>query len=166
MVKQNSCPCDAQLLLTTYFAGSHKYMKLNTKVVECRWDEDHGVWNITLENQATKGRWKDWAHVLINGTGILNSWKWPEIEGLHDFKGGLMHSANWDHSVDFDNKVVGVIGTGSTSVQIVPQLQKTVKSLQVYMRSPTWISPPFGAGALVNDLQKGARFKPYINIIY
>jgi cation diffusion facilitator CzcD-associated flavoprotein CzcO len=130
-------------------------MKLNTKVVECRWDEEHGVWNITLENQATKGRWKDWAHVLINGTGILNSWKWPEIEGLHDFKGGLMHSANWDHSVDFDNKVVGVIGTGSTSVQIVPQLQKTVKNLQVYMRSPTWISPPFGAGALVNDLQKG-----------
>jgi cation diffusion facilitator CzcD-associated flavoprotein CzcO len=133
-------------------------MKLNSKVVECRWDEDKGIWNLIIEDQSSKARWNDWAHVLINGTGILNSWKWPEIEGLHDFKGGLMHSANWDHSVDFDNKVVGVIGTGSTSVQIVPQLQKTVKNLQVYMRSPTWISPPFGAGALVNDLQKGTRF--------
>jgi cation diffusion facilitator CzcD-associated flavoprotein CzcO len=66
-----------------------------------------------------------------------------------------MHSANWDHSIDFDNKVVGVIGTGSTSVQIVPQLQKICHQVQVYMRSPTWISPPFGAGALTNDLQKG-----------
>jgi cation diffusion facilitator CzcD-associated flavoprotein CzcO len=57
-----------------------------------------------------------------------------------------MHSAKWDHSVDFHGKTVGVIGTGSTSVQIVPQLQKIAKQVQVYMRSPTWISPPFGAG--------------------
>jgi cation diffusion facilitator CzcD-associated flavoprotein CzcO len=132
-------------------------MKLNTKVVECHWDEEGGIWNLTLENQTTKERSQDWSHVLINGTGILNSWKWPDIEGLHDFKGGLMHSAAWDHGVDFDNKIVGVIGTGSTSVQIVPQLQKTVKELQVYMRSPTWISPPFGAGALQTDLVKGTH---------
>jgi cation diffusion facilitator CzcD-associated flavoprotein CzcO len=71
-----------------------------------------------------------------------------------------MHSANWDHSVDFDGKTAGVIGTGSTSVQIVPQLQKVCKEVQVYMRSPTWISPPFGAGALTNDLQKGEDVNP------
>jgi cation diffusion facilitator CzcD-associated flavoprotein CzcO len=92
--------------------------------------------------------------------GILNNWKWPDIEGIHDFKGPLMHSANWDHSVDFDGKTAGVIGTGSTSVQIVPQLQKVCKEVQVYMRSPTWISPPFGAGALTNDLQKGEDVNP------
>jgi cation diffusion facilitator CzcD-associated flavoprotein CzcO len=108
----------------------------------------------------TKQKTTDWAHVFVNGTGILNSWKWPEIEGLHDFKGGLMHSAAWDHSVDFDGKVVGVIGTGSTSVQIVPSLQKICKEVQVYMRSPTWISPPFGAGALTDNLQKGQNVNP------
>jgi cation diffusion facilitator CzcD-associated flavoprotein CzcO len=92
----------------------------------------------------------------VNGTGILNTWKWPEIEGLHDFKGPVIHSANWDHSVEFNKeKTVGVIGVGSTAVQIIPNLQKRVKNLQVYMRSPTWISPPFGAGALQSDLQKG-----------
>lgn len=115
----------------------------------------------TLEDQTTKGRWRDWAHIFINGTGILNNWAWPEIEGLHDFKGPLIHSANWDHSVELDNKVVGVIGTGSTSVQIVPQLQKICNQVQVYMRSPTWISPPFGAGTLTKDLLKGKwREKP------
>src|SRR6195952_2101651 len=71
-----------------------------------------------------------------------------------------MHSASWDHSVDFEGKVAGVIGTGSTSVQIVPQLQKICKNVQVYMRSPTWISPPFGSGALATDMQKGAEVDP------
>lgn len=55
-----------------------------------------------------------------------------------------MHSAKWNHDVDFNNKTIGVIGTGSTSVQILPQLQKVAKKVKVFMRSPTWISPPFG----------------------
>ena len=139
---------------------THKYMKLNTKVVEAQWDEEAGIWNVTLEDVQSKERWEDWCHVLINGAGILNNWKWPDIEGLHDFHGPLMHSAAWDHNVDFTDKTVGVIGTGSTSVQIVPQLQKVCKKVEVYMRSSTWISPPFGAGALEEDFTKGSEVQP------
>ncbi|KAH6885978.1 hypothetical protein B0T10DRAFT_576797 [Thelonectria olida] len=136
--------------------GTKKYMKLNTKVVEGRWDEEKGIWCVTLEDQVTKETWKDWCHVLVNATGILNTWKWPDIEGLHDFAGPKMHSAAWDHSVDFEGKSIGVIGTGSTSVQIVPALQPVVKNMKVFMRSSTWISPPFGNGtleALKDDLE-------------
>lgn len=97
--------------------------------------------------------------MFVNGTGILNNWRWPDIEGLHDFKGPKMHSATWDHGIDLDNKTIGVIGTGSTSVQIVPQLQKIAKQVQVYMRSPTWISPPFGAAALTS-VKKGQDEDP------
>ncbi|KAN0120142.1 FAD/NAD(P)-binding domain containing protein [Hyaloscypha variabilis] len=140
--------------------GSKQYMKLNTKIVEARWDEQEGKWIIVLEDQVNGDRWEDWCHVLVNGSGILNNWKWPDIEGLHDFKGSLMHSAKWDHGVDFQEKSVGVIGTGSTSVQIVPQLQKEVKDLKVFMRSPTWISPPFGGGVLNEELLKGAEQEP------
>ncbi|CAI6088645.1 unnamed protein product [Clonostachys chloroleuca] len=135
--------------------GTKKYMKLNTKVIEAKWEEDKGMWNVTLEDQASKGTWQDWCHVLINGTGILNSWKWPDIPGLDDFEGPKMHSAAWDHSVDFKGKTVGVIGTGSTSVQIVPSLQPIAKDLKVFMRSSTWISPPFGGGVLEKELRKG-----------
>ncbi|KAK5048544.1 hypothetical protein LTR84_005635 [Exophiala bonariae] len=140
--------------------GSRKYMKLNMKVVECRWIEERSIWEITVEDQVTKETWKDWGHCVVNGTGILNNWKWPEIEGLHDFNGPLMHSASWNHDVDFKGKTAAVIGTGSTSVQIVPQLQQICDKVQVYMRSPTWISPPFGAGALASDLQKGQETDP------
>lgn len=156
--------------------GSERYMKLNTKVVEARWDEEQGIWKLSvrcteqtriipltrssvLEDQITGDRRDDWAHCLVNGTGILNNWRWPDIDGLHDFKGPKMHSACWDHGVELDNKVIGVIGTGSTSVQIVPQLQKIAKEVQVYMRSPTWISPPFGAGALTS-VKKGQDEDP------
>lgn len=130
-------------------------MKLNTKVVECKWDEDKGIWDITLEDQVTKEKWQDWSHVIINGSGILNNWVWPDIEGIDSFAGAKMHSADWDHDVDFEGKTIGVIGTGSTSVQIVPALQPKVKNMKVFMRSPTWISPPFGGGVLEEDLRKG-----------
>lgn len=113
----------------------------------------------TIEDQNTKETWNDWAHVVVNSTGILNNWQWPSIEGLHDFAGPKMHSASWDHGIDLDNKVIGVIGNGSTSVQIVPQLQKVAKQVQAYMRSPTWISPPFGSAALTS-VQKGQDVDP------
>ncbi|ERS96873.1 hypothetical protein HMPREF1624_07082 [Sporothrix schenckii ATCC 58251] len=132
--------------------GTRKYIKVNTRVVEARWNEDRGIWDITLEDPKTHETWKDWSHVLINGTGILNNWVWPDIEGLHDFEGPVMHSAHWDHGVSFEGKSVGVIGTGSTSVQIVPSLQPVVKDMKVFMRSSTWISPPFGAGVLSEEL--------------
>ncbi|KAK3710796.1 hypothetical protein LTR37_010020 [Vermiconidia calcicola] len=139
--------------------GSERYMKLSTKVTEGRWDEEQGIWKLTLEDQNTKEIWHDWCHVWINGTGILNNWRWPDIEGLHDFKGPKMHSACWDHSVDLEGKTIGVIGNGSSSVQIVPQLQKIAKQVQVYIRSSTWISPPFGGGALAK-VQGGKDVDP------
>jgi cation diffusion facilitator CzcD-associated flavoprotein CzcO len=126
--------------------GSHKYMKLNTKVVEAEWNEREGKWHIVLQDQMSGEKREDWAHVLVNGGGFLNNWKYPDIEGLHDFKGPILHSAHWDHSVEFEGKTIGVIWNGSSAVQIVPQLQKLVKHMDVFMRSSTWISPPFGDG--------------------
>lgn len=52
-----------------------------------------------------------------------SNWKWPQIPGIHDFKGKLLHSASWDDSYDFKDKTVVVIGSGSSAIQIVPQLQ-------------------------------------------
>lgn len=51
---------------------------------------------------------EDEADVLITGTGLLNEWKWPNIPGLHNFKGELLHTANWND--DFDPTVSLCIG--------------------------------------------------------
>ncbi|KAL5340903.1 hypothetical protein BJX70DRAFT_359899 [Aspergillus crustosus] len=145
------------------FAERHdlvRFMRLGTRVVECRWDEEKAVWGIITRDEGTGARSVDWAHCVVNGTGILNSWKWPDVAGLEGFKGPKMHSAAWDHGVDFEGKTVGVIGTGSTSVQIVPELQKVCRQVKVFMRSPTWVSPPFGATALTQDLRGGVDDEP------
>lgn len=63
-------------------------------------------------------------------------WKWPDIEGLHDFKGSLLHTASWDDSVKLDGKVVAVIGSGASGIQIVPQIQPSeccLVSILVYL---------------------------------
>ncbi|KAH5723270.1 hypothetical protein HBI17_248100 [Parastagonospora nodorum] len=72
----------------------------------------------------------------------------PKIDGLHDFGGKLVHSANWDPTIDWADKRVAVIGTGSSAIQIVPQIQKSAKHLTAFMRSVTWISPPVATDIL------------------
>ncbi len=123
------------------------YIKLNSRVMSATWIEEKGIYEVKV--QTSEGEIiNDWCHIFINGTGFLNSWKWPQIDGLHDFNGQLLHSAAWDTSVDWSNKTVAVIGTGSSAIQIVPQIQKKAKHLTAFMRSVTWISPPMGENVL------------------
>lgn len=83
------------------------------------------------------------ASVLVNGSGILNCKKVPDVAGLDSFKGTLMHSAAWDANFDHTGKRVGVIGNGSSAIQIVPQLQSDALKLVEYIRTPTWVIPDF-----------------------
>lgn len=73
-----------------------------------------------------------------------SNWKWPNIEGLSSFKGKLLHSARWDQDYDFTGKKVAVIGIGSSGIQIVPKLANVVDSMDLFIRTQTWISPAPG----------------------
>jgi cation diffusion facilitator CzcD-associated flavoprotein CzcO len=88
-----------------------------------------------------------------------SNWMWPSIEGLHSFQGKLIHSARWDQDYDFTNKKVATIGIGSSGIQIVPQLAKHVSSMDVYVRTQTWISPAPGINEPTkNDLEMDAEY--------
>jgi len=71
---------------------------------------------------------------------------WPQIPGLKDFKGKLVHSASWDHSYDYSNKRIAVIGNGSSGIQIVPQMIKLPGTdVKNFIRGPAWVyyrAPP------------------------
>ncbi|KAF5010403.1 hypothetical protein FDECE_3455 [Fusarium decemcellulare] len=129
--------------------GLHRFIKLNSRVRSAVWSEDEGVYHVEIETP--NGVVHDWGHVFINGCGFLNNWKWPEIPGLHDFKGTLLHSANWDPSTDYEGKTVAVIGNGSSGIQIIPSVQKTAKKITCFMRSPTWILPSVASDMLPNQ---------------
>lgn len=95
---------------TKYNLG--KYFRFRTKLVSASWDNEAGYWKLVLKDLANKNEVKETADILINASGPLNQWKWPEISGLHDYQGHLVHSANWDKKFTVDGKKVAVIGNG------------------------------------------------------
>jgi cation diffusion facilitator CzcD-associated flavoprotein CzcO len=109
-------------------------VRFGDAVVRCAFDD--GRWHLTTES----GR-HDVADVVIAATGVLHHPRYPDIEGLDRFGGALFHSARWDHSVDLDGVRLGIIGTGSTGVQIVTGVVDRVSHLSLFQRTAQWIMP-------------------------
>lgn len=120
-----------------------RHVQLQSKVIETSWDDDEAVWRIKVQKKDGTV-FEDYAHVLINGAGILNKWKWPDIEGLNDFKGDLFHTAKWDHSVDLKDKRILLIGNGSSAIQVLPNIQPLASKIYNVIRNPTWVQPRNG----------------------
>lgn len=76
------------------------------------WNAAAGIWDVEVVNTKDGTVVNDTCHILVNAGGALNTWKWPDIAGLDKFKGKLLHTANWDQSVDLVGKHVGLIGNG------------------------------------------------------
>ncbi|KAF3391140.1 putative sterigmatocystin biosynthesis monooxygenase stcW [Talaromyces pinophilus] len=125
--------------------GLMKYMRLNTKVVDARWNEEDQQWHVRIQRTDEPDTLiEDKAHILINANGVLNKWKWPAIPGRETFEGTMLHSANWDDSIQLESKRVAVIGSGSSGVQIVPNIQPLVSSLKCFIRSQFWVTAGVG----------------------
>ena len=78
---------------------------------------------------------------VISATGILHHAAFPDIAGLDSFEGDMFHTAQWDDSVQLEGKKVGIIGTGSTSAQIVGEITQKVGFMSVFQRTPHWMTP-------------------------
>jgi cation diffusion facilitator CzcD-associated flavoprotein CzcO len=108
--------------------------QFDCEVTECTWAD--GRWHLSTSN----GHLDD-VDVVIAATGVLHHPRMPEIEGLVSFGGAMFHSSRWDHSVDIDGARVGVIGTGSTAIQIVGAIVPRVAHLALFQRTAQWIMP-------------------------
>jgi cation diffusion facilitator CzcD-associated flavoprotein CzcO len=106
------------------------HFKFNTSVVKIEFDEDEHVWIIYLNDGS-----KIVTRYIFSCTGPLSQPKSPDIKGLNEFTGKVMHPARWDHDYDIGNRKVAIIGTGATSVQLVPTLAPEVERLDVYQRT-------------------------------
>ncbi|KAL5620935.1 hypothetical protein FOBRF1_004181 [Fusarium oxysporum] len=117
--------------------GLAENVRFQSKVTEAIWNEAAGKWNLRVFQDGEEK--EDECDILIDGSGFLNNWHWPDIPGLHDFKGEIVHTADWNPSINVAGKKVAVIGNGSSGVQVLPHLQKTAAQLTTYVRTPTWI---------------------------
>jgi 4-hydroxyacetophenone monooxygenase len=115
-----------------------KNIRFSTTVETLAYNEAAGTWTVTVRNP--DGSREDLiANAVINGHGPVNRYKWPDIAGLHDFTGTLVHTANYPADLDLTGKRVAVIGTGASSAQVVSAIARQVADLAVYQRTKHWV---------------------------
>ena len=111
----------------------------NTAMTGATWDEARKLWVVRAVQDGAEQVYE--AHVVIPAVGVLNRPKKPPIENREAFKGSIVHSAEWEDSIDLDGKEVTLVGVGCTGVQIAAAIADRVKSLTIIQRQPEWIVP-------------------------
>lgn len=115
--------------------GLRSFIRFNTEIEEAHFDEARGLWLLASGDQKFE------ANVIAAGTGQLHRPLYPEIPGRADFQGPSWHSAGWNHDYDLKGREVGVIGTGASAIQFVPEVAKEVGRLNLFQRTPAWVVP-------------------------
>ncbi|WP_420388695.1 flavin-containing monooxygenase [Marinobacter sp.] len=116
--------------------GLAKHIQVNKEVASAVFNEATNTWTVTTTDGESLV-----ADVIVTATGQLNQPARPNIPGLDTFAGKTFHSARWDHSHDLSGKNVGVIGTGASAIQFVPEVAPKVKALSLFQRSAAWVLP-------------------------
>ncbi|MCC6918005.1 MAG: NAD(P)/FAD-dependent oxidoreductase [Alphaproteobacteria bacterium] len=119
--------------LATQF-GFYDHCLFHTTVEETAWDEASGRWTVHTDRGDSMR-----ARFVILANGILTTPRLARIKGMETFKGEAFHTSRWNYNIDLTGKRVGIIGTGATAVQVIPELAKVVKELYVFQRTPSSI---------------------------
>jgi cation diffusion facilitator CzcD-associated flavoprotein CzcO len=108
-------------------------IRFDTTVLEARWDPAARRWRLrTSRGELT-------ARILIGATGPLADPSVPDIPGIADFSGPVLHTGAWDATCDLAGRRVAVVGTGASAIQLVPAIAGQVRELSLYQRTPAWV---------------------------
>src|SRR5581483_1066836 len=116
--------------------GVEQLVRTGQTVTACSWDEGTSTWTV----ETSEGERHE-ADAIVLATGQLHQPHVPLIQGAGEFAGHAFHSSSWDHSYDLRGKRVGVIGTGASAVQFVPEIAPKVRRLTVFQRTGNWFLP-------------------------
>ena len=110
--------------------------RFNTKVTATHFDERTGLWRVTTDRgeQVT-------AKYLVTGLGLLSATNKPAFQGVDSYRGQIFHTGAWPEGVELSGKRVGVIGNGSTGVQVITALAPVASHLTVFQRSAQYVVP-------------------------
>ncbi len=134
--------CSPQQEIHTYLHevaaryGVDRLVRTGQTVTACSWDDATASW--TVETSAGE---RHEADAIVLATGQLHQPQVPLIQGAGDFAGHTFHSASWDHDYDLTGKRVGVVGTGASAVQFVPEIAPRVAHMTVFQRTGNWFLP-------------------------
>jgi cyclohexanone monooxygenase len=112
-------------------------IRFDTRITAAHWDQGAGVWHVTTDKGDEFS-----AHYLVTAAGCLSHPKLPHWPGIETFSGPVYHTSQWpQEKVRFAGKRVGVVGTGSSGIQIVPEIAREAAHLTVFQRTPSFAVP-------------------------
>ena len=123
------------LLASVAEEGLDENIRMNSDITGARWDAEQSHWVLESSTGTVTAR------VLVLAAGRLSSPRYPPVPGLDTFPGPSFHSARWDHDVELAGKRVAVVGSGASSVQIVPEVAKVAAHVSVLQRSAPYVIP-------------------------
>ncbi|KAJ9627366.1 hypothetical protein H2204_009777 [Knufia peltigerae] len=130
-----------------------RHIQFNTEFLGAAYDEAGRLWRVQTSSGVME------AHYLITALGILNATNWPDIPGIDVYRGELYHTSRFPETYDFKGKRVGVVGCGSTGVQVISAIAKDVKTLTCFQRRPQYTIP-------ANDGPVSKEYRDRINKDY
>ncbi|KAI1312688.1 putative monooxygenase [Xylaria venustula] len=119
-----------------------KHAKFRSVVQSAHWESSSGTWLVSIQNLATLETYSRRCKILISAVGVLSVPNECQIPGASTFQGPMFHTANWDHSFEWKNKEVVVIGNGCSASQAVPALSagdRSVKKVTQFARQAQWV---------------------------
>ncbi|RNJ59140.1 hypothetical protein D7B24_003233 [Verticillium nonalfalfae] len=100
-----------------------------------------GAWKVRFRDVNSGQQFTEQCAILLSAVGGFAVPREARFPGLSKFKGHIFHTAEWNHSFDYTNKRIAVIGNGCSAAQVVPAIAPSVKKITQYARSPQWYHP-------------------------
>lgn len=120
--------------------GIEDTIRYSTECLVTRYDEASKSWRSRVRLPDGTEETIE-TNVVISAVGGFTTPKWPNIPGLREFDGPVVHTSKWDPTVKLEGKKVAVIGNGASAMQIVPATADSVSQMTIFQRSHQWAAP-------------------------
>lgn len=128
--------------------GVFEHIRFEHDLENATFDEQRSMWRLTLR-RADGTRVEREVQVIVSAAGLFSTPKIPDIPGIHEFGGTILHPTQWTSDCDVRGKRVAVVGNGSTGVQLLAPVAEEAQQVYVFQRTPQWISPRANYGRAV-----------------
>ena len=112
------------------------HIHFQKELIAAEWNEEKDNWKVITKDGSIF-----YSKTFTTAIGQLHHPSTPNFKGKDSFEGVAFHSAQWNHEISLKNKIVGIIGTGASASQFIPQVAKEAKQVIIFQRSPNWMLP-------------------------
>lgn len=131
-----------------------QYIRYNHSIETAAWDSETARWTLTAcLPDGSRRQYRANFLWMAQGYYRHHQGHWPDYPGMADFKGPIVHTEEWDESIDYTGKRVVLIGSGATAATVVPAMAEKAAHITMIQRSPTYFIPGRNANELADQLR-------------